>query len=164
MRSLRLASSSLLALRFTLKAAIPNGSTWLIPIPLCASTTVMAIFTPTNSRKSSCHPYHRVGTGLVTLPSHLTTRKCSSLSGPRPITQSRRVHLMPPPHVNGLLSCVQRILDLLYGPPNETERANVLVFSPEGEGRRIYASGIRNCVGMADKFHQRRSLVFNQRT
>lgn len=31
---------------------------------------------------------------------------------------------------------------------NETERADVLVFDPEGKGRRIYASGIRNCVGM----------------
>ena len=29
------------------------------------------------------------------------------------------------------------------------ERADVLVFSPKGEGRRVYASGIRNCVGMA---------------
>jgi glucose/arabinose dehydrogenase len=43
----------------------------------------------------------------------------------------------------------QRIMDLLYGPPNETERANVLLFNPNGEGRRIYASGIRNCAGMA---------------
>ena len=43
----------------------------------------------------------------------------------------------------------QRIINLLYDPPDETERAAVLVFSPNGEGRRIYASGIRNCVGMA---------------
>ena len=43
----------------------------------------------------------------------------------------------------------QRIVDLLYGPPNETDRAAVLVFNPKGEGRRVYASGIRNCVGMA---------------
>ena len=32
---------------------------------------------------------------------------------------------------------------------DETERANVLVFDPRGKDRRIYASGIRNCVGMA---------------
>jgi len=32
---------------------------------------------------------------------------------------------------------------------DEFERADVLVFNPKGEGRRIYASGIRNCVGMA---------------
>ena len=32
---------------------------------------------------------------------------------------------------------------------DETERANVLVFDPRGRDRRIYASGIRNCVGMA---------------
>jgi len=38
---------------------------------------------------------------------------------------------------------------VLYGPPNETERANVHVFSPSGEGRRIYASASRNCVAMA---------------
>ena len=43
----------------------------------------------------------------------------------------------------------QRIMDVLYGHPDEFERADVLVFNPKGEGRRIYASGIRNCVGMA---------------
>ena len=32
---------------------------------------------------------------------------------------------------------------------DESERADVLAFTPIGEGRRIYASGIRNCVGMA---------------
>lgn len=39
----------------------------------------------------------------------------------------------------------------LYGArwDDETERADVLVFDPEGKGRRTYASGIRNCVGMA---------------
>ncbi len=31
----------------------------------------------------------------------------------------------------------------------ETERADVLVFDPQGKGRRIFATGIRNCVGMA---------------
>lgn len=36
----------------------------------------------------------------------------------------------------------------LFGD-DEFERAGVLVFNPKGEGRRIYASGIRNCVGMA---------------
>jgi glucose/arabinose dehydrogenase len=32
---------------------------------------------------------------------------------------------------------------------NETERADVLVFDPQGKGRRIFAAGIRNCVGLA---------------
>jgi glucose/arabinose dehydrogenase len=32
---------------------------------------------------------------------------------------------------------------------NETERAAVLVFDPQGKNRRIFATGIRNCVGMA---------------
>jgi glucose/arabinose dehydrogenase len=32
---------------------------------------------------------------------------------------------------------------------SEYERAAVLVFDPEGKNRRIYATGIRNCVGMA---------------
>jgi glucose/arabinose dehydrogenase len=32
---------------------------------------------------------------------------------------------------------------------DETERASILEFTPKGEGRRTYASGIRNCVGMA---------------
>jgi glucose/arabinose dehydrogenase len=31
----------------------------------------------------------------------------------------------------------------------ETERADVLVFDPQGKGRRIFATGIRNCVGLA---------------
>jgi glucose/arabinose dehydrogenase len=31
----------------------------------------------------------------------------------------------------------------------ETERADVLVFDPDGKNRRIFATGIRNCVGLA---------------
>lgn len=31
----------------------------------------------------------------------------------------------------------------------EYHRANVLEFNPDGSGERVYASGIRNCVGMA---------------
>jgi glucose/arabinose dehydrogenase len=31
----------------------------------------------------------------------------------------------------------------------ESERADVLVFDPQGKDRRIYATGIRNCVGLA---------------
>ena len=45
----------------------------------------------------------------------------------------------------------RRIKNVLFGRPStdEIERADVLAFNPNGEGRRIYASGIRNCVGMA---------------
>jgi len=32
---------------------------------------------------------------------------------------------------------------------NEAGRADVLVFDPQGQGRRIFAAGIRNCVGLA---------------
>jgi glucose/arabinose dehydrogenase len=32
---------------------------------------------------------------------------------------------------------------------NETERADVLAFDPDGKNRRVFATGIRNCVGMA---------------
>jgi glucose/arabinose dehydrogenase len=32
---------------------------------------------------------------------------------------------------------------------DETERADVLAFDPDGKNRRIFATGIRNCVGMA---------------
>lgn len=32
---------------------------------------------------------------------------------------------------------------------NETDRADVLMFDPDGRNRRIYATGIRNCVGLA---------------
>jgi glucose/arabinose dehydrogenase len=31
----------------------------------------------------------------------------------------------------------------------ESDRADVLVFDPEGKGRRVFATGIRNCVGLA---------------
>jgi glucose/arabinose dehydrogenase len=31
----------------------------------------------------------------------------------------------------------------------ETDRAAVLAFDPEGRGRKIFAAGIRNCVGLA---------------
>jgi glucose/arabinose dehydrogenase len=32
---------------------------------------------------------------------------------------------------------------------NEADRADVLVFDPQGQGRRVYAAGLRNCVTMA---------------
>jgi glucose/arabinose dehydrogenase len=32
---------------------------------------------------------------------------------------------------------------------NETDRAAVLVFDPDGKHRRVFASGLRNCVGLA---------------
>jgi glucose/arabinose dehydrogenase len=32
---------------------------------------------------------------------------------------------------------------------NEAERADVLAFDPDGKNRRVFATGIRNCVGMA---------------
>ncbi len=32
---------------------------------------------------------------------------------------------------------------------SESERADVLVFDPQGKSRRIFATGIRNCVGLA---------------
>ena len=43
----------------------------------------------------------------------------------------------------------QKISNVLAGSADEVDRADVLVFNPNGEGRHIYASGIRNCVGMA---------------
>ncbi len=33
--------------------------------------------------------------------------------------------------------------------PGEKERADILAFTPQGKGRRVYASGIRNPVGLA---------------
>ena len=32
---------------------------------------------------------------------------------------------------------------------DETDRADVLVFDPQGKNQKVYATGIRNCVGMA---------------
>jgi glucose/arabinose dehydrogenase len=36
-----------------------------------------------------------------------------------------------------------------HGPENEIRRANILEINPDGSGERIYASGLRNPVGMA---------------
>jgi hypothetical protein len=35
------------------------------------------------------------------------------------------------------------------GDSDERDRADVLVFDPEGRDRQVFASGIRNCVGLA---------------
>ena len=45
----------------------------------------------------------------------------------------------------------QQIKKALFGhaSTDEAERADVLAFDPQGGGRRIYASGLRNCAGMA---------------
>ena len=47
---------------------------------------------------------------------------------------------------------------------SETDRAAVLVFDPQGGDRRVFASGVRNCVGMAIAACDRRSVVLDQRT
>jgi glucose/arabinose dehydrogenase len=41
----------------------------------------------------------------------------------------------------------QRVPGATWG--NETDRADVLVFDPLGKNQKVYASGIRNCVGLA---------------
>ncbi len=41
----------------------------------------------------------------------------------------------------------EKPLGAIWG--NETERAGVLAFDPQGGNRRIHATGIRNCVGLA---------------
>ncbi len=41
----------------------------------------------------------------------------------------------------------KRGLGVTWGP--EENRADVLVFTPDGKDRRVFASGIRNCVGLA---------------
>ncbi len=41
----------------------------------------------------------------------------------------------------------KRGLGVTWGP--EADRADVLVFTPDGKGGRVFASGIRNCVGLA---------------
>ena len=46
--------------------------------------------------------------------------------------------------------------------PDETHRANILVFTPEGKFVKVYASGIRNPVGHRDQPHDRRALVLGQ--
>ena len=45
----------------------------------------------------------------------------------------------------------------------EENRADVLVFDPDGHNGRIYASGIRNCVGLGDPAADRHAVVLDQR-
>ena len=45
-----------------------------------------------------------------------------------------------------LVGALARALGALSN--DETDRADVLAFSPEGERRRVYASGLRNCSGL----------------
>lgn len=55
---------------------------------------------------------------------------------------------MPKLEANALRQWIaENPLGAAWGP--ETERATVLVFDPQGKNRRIYATGLRNCVGMA---------------
>ena len=44
---------------------------------------------------------------------------------------------------------------------NETDRADVLAFDPQGQNKKIFATGIRNCVGMA--VGGRYAVVLDQR-
>ena len=46
---------------------------------------------------------------------------------------------------------------------NETDRAAVLVFNPDGGNRRVFASGLRNCVGTDRAPANRRPLVLDER-
>ena len=46
--------------------------------------------------------------------------------------------------------------------PSEKNRADILEFNPDGSGMRVYAYGIRNAVGLAIKFRNRRTVVFGQ--
>jgi glucose/arabinose dehydrogenase len=57
--------------------------------------------------------------------------------------------VISPRHWSALLR--KWVKEMLHGAAsdNETERADVLIFDSEGKGRRVYASGLRNCVGMA---------------
>jgi glucose/arabinose dehydrogenase len=47
----------------------------------------------------------------------------------------------------GALSGVNRALEAAWG--NETDRADVLTFDPQGKDKKIFATGTRNSVGMA---------------
>jgi glucose/arabinose dehydrogenase len=47
----------------------------------------------------------------------------------------------------GLRAIAARVLGALFG--DEQRRADVLAFDPDGKNERIYATGIRNCSGLA---------------
>lgn len=48
-----------------------------------------------------------------------------------------------------MLVSVGSASNVAEGAADERDRADVLVFDPEGGGRQVFASGIRNCVGLA---------------
>ena len=80
-----------------------------------------------------------------------TAPKCSFPSAPLPMTRRRSgaFDAASPRRWIAALRRWTRETPVRRCPDDETERADVLVFDPKGKGRRIYASGIRNCVGMA---------------
>ena len=133
------------------KETIPIGFTSRIPIPSCAFLTAVAISIRTKNRKSLCRHCPRVpGIGHATLCFRRTTQKCSFLSVLRPMPARRQAFYIASPRqwVPLLRRWVKKIV-VGSSSEDETERADVLVFDPRGRDRRIYASGIRNCVGMA---------------
>ena len=75
------------------------------------------------------------------LPGRIET--CSSRSARRPMMRRAWEARSAPPSPMGAGQAAGRRLG------RETERADVLVFDPQGKGRRVFATGIRNCVGMA---------------
>jgi glucose/arabinose dehydrogenase/cytochrome c2 len=48
-----------------------------------------------------------------------------------------------------MLVSVGSASNVAEGSVDERDRADVLVFDPDGRGRAVFASGIRNCVGLA---------------
>ena len=88
-----------------------------------------------------------------------TARRCSCRSAP-PSNVAEDMPKLDPAELQKWIA--ENPLGAAWG--NESERADVLVFDPHGKNRRIFATGIRNCVGMAIHPDDRRSLVLDQRT
>ena len=53
------------------------------------------------------------------------------------------------PDGNQMFVSVGSASNVAEGDVDERDRADVLVFDPQGGGRKVFASGIRNCVGLA---------------
>src|SRR5436190_16928474 len=73
-----------------------------------------------------------------------TAARCSCLSDRHRMMGRGWANAMPPRSSVGKRSMVW---GSAWG--NETDRAAVLVFDPDGKNRRVFASGLRNCVGLA---------------
>ena len=139
-------------------ATIRNGSTSPTPTASSAFPTSPAISRPPEAPRPwspSCRTATAIRRG--TSPSPPTTNGCWCRSA-RPATTPKAWRRPP----GGLPAWIdEHPLGASWG--SETDRADVLAFDPDGKNPGIFATGIRNCVGLAVHPDDRRSLLLDQR-